>query len=108
MTRPAAIRRTLIAGAIVLALLYVSATVALYAAMRQPPETFGAVMAHVPSVAMLVLPFEPLWMNARSGHLQVGDRAPDFSLRQLHGEGTVTLSQQYAKKPVVLVFGSYT
>jgi len=47
-------------------------------------------------------------MSARAGHLQIGDQAPDFSLRPLHGEGTVTLSQEYKSKPVVLVFGSYT
>lgn len=95
----------------VAAVLYVSSTAALYAAMRQPPERFGAIMSHVPPIAMLLLPFKPLWMQARAGHLQVGDRAPDFSLRPLHPgneDQRVTLSQQYASKPVVLVFGSYT
>jgi hypothetical protein len=106
--KPSAIRKALIVAMVLVAVLYAAATTALYAAMRQPPETFGAIMAHVPPFAMLVLPFKPLWMTARAGHLQVGDRAPDFSLRQLHGEGSVTLSQQYASKPVVLVFGSYT
>jgi len=38
----------------------------------------------------------------------VGQEAPDFTLRTLDGEGTVTLSQFRGKKPVVLVFGSYT
>ena len=33
-------------------------------------------------------------------------KAPDFSLRPLHGEGSVTLSQEYKSKPVVLVFVS--
>jgi len=84
------------------------ATAALYAAMRQTPERFGAIMAHVPGIAMAILPFEPLWMSARSGHLQVGDRAPDFTLPILHGDRSVTLSAEYRQKPVVLVFGSYT
>jgi hypothetical protein len=89
-------------------LLYGAATAALYAAMRQPPETFGRIMSHVPAVAMIALPFRPLWMSARAGHLQVGDLAPDFALPVLHGDRTVTLSNEYRHKPVVLVFGSYT
>ena len=96
------------AGVVCVALLYGAATAALYAAMRQPPETFGQVMSHVPSIAMVVLPFKPLWMSARSGHLQVGDPAPDFALPMLKGERTVMLSSEYRQKPVVLVFGSYT
>jgi hypothetical protein len=89
-------------------LLYGAATAALYAAMRQPPETFGRIMSHVPAVAMIALPFRPLWMSARAGHLRVGDLAPDFALPVLHGDRTVTLSDEYRHKPVVLVFGSYT
>ena len=54
-----------------IALLWVILTGALYAAMIQPQETFGAVMKHVPPVAMAILPFKPLWMSARGGHLQV-------------------------------------
>jgi peroxiredoxin len=57
---------------------------------------------------MAVLPFRPLWMSARAGTLQVGDTAPDFSLPLLHGDRKVTLSAEYRKKPVVLIFGSYT
>lgn len=89
-------------------LLWVVATAALYAAMTRPPETFGAVMKHVPPVAMAILPFKPLWMSARGGHLAVGDAAPDFTLPALHGGAPVTLSQEYRHQPVVLVFGSYT
>jgi hypothetical protein len=84
------------------------AAAALYAAMRQPPETFGRIMSHVPTVAMVALPFKPLWMSARGGHLQVGDPAPDFALPMLRGDRTVMLSNEYRQKPVVLVFGSYT
>ena len=39
---------------------------------------------------------------------KVGDAAPDFTLRNPSGEQTVTLSQRIGKKPVVLVFGSFT
>jgi hypothetical protein len=102
------IRKALIFCIAAVALVWVAATAVLYAAMRQPPEAFGAIMSHVPGPAMMVLPFRPLWMSARAGHLQVGDQAPDFSLRPLHGEGAITLSQEYKSKPVVLVFGSYT
>jgi hypothetical protein len=90
------------------ALLWGLATAGLYAAMRRPPETFGAIMSHVPGVAMAVLPFKPLWMSARGGDLRIGDRAPDFALPVLHGDGVVTLSEEYRHRPVVLVFGSYT
>jgi hypothetical protein len=84
------------------------ATAALYAAMCQPPERFGAVMSHVPPIAMAVIPFRPLWMSARAGSLQAGDPAPDFSLPLLHSDRSVTLSSEYRQKPVVLIFGSYT
>ena len=92
-------------------MLWSAASAGLYVAMRQPPETFGAVMARVPPVAMMVLPFKPLWISARAGSLQIGDRAPDFTLPELPAlnEGRlVTLSAEYAQRPVVLIFGSYT
>ena len=38
----------------------------------------------------------------------VGQDAPDFTLKTLHGEKTVKLSSFRGRKPVVLVFGSYT
>ena len=57
---------------------------------------------------MAVLPFEPLWMQARSGSLNVGDQAPDFILSRLSGGGKVQLSSELREHPVVLVFGSYT
>lgn len=90
------------------AVLYGAATIGLYAAMRQTPERFGAIMARVPTFAMIVLPFKPLWYAARGGQLRVGDPAPDFTLPVLHREQTVTLANEYRHKPVVLVFGSYT
>jgi len=83
---------------------------AIYSAMRQPPETFGRVMAHVPApVAFLAFPFETLWMRARAGQLEPGDAAPDFSLARLDKSGPVQLSALTAQqRPVVLIFGSYT
>jgi hypothetical protein len=88
--------------------LYVAACLGIYAAMRQPPETFGAIMSRVPGVAMMILPFEPLWMNARAGKLRVGDAAPDFELPTLDHRRVVRLSDEYRQKPVALIFGSYT
>jgi hypothetical protein len=83
--------------------------VGLYAAMRQPPERFGAIMKHVPgAVAFMVLPFRPFWMVARAGSLNVGDAAPDFALPVVNHSHVVSLSSEYRTKPVVLVFGSYT
>ena len=90
------------------ALFWALATAALYAAMRQPPERFGAIMSDVPAFAMMVLPFKPLWLSARAGHLAVGDPAPDFALPVLHSDHVMRLSEEIRKKPVVLIFGSYT
>jgi hypothetical protein len=81
---------------------------ALYVAMRQPPEIFGAVMSKVPMPAMLVLPFRNLWMTAREGALRVGDSAPDFSLPGVHEDRILRLSEEFSHRPVVLVFGSFT
>ena len=90
------------------AILWIVAAGGIYLAMRRPPERFGAIMNRVPRVAMMVLPFKPLWMSARAGTLEVGDPAPEFTLPVLHGDRTVTLSAEFRQKPVVLIFGSYT
>jgi peroxiredoxin len=39
---------------------------------------------------------------------KAGDLAPDFTLSNVSGTTSVTLSDFRGKKPVVLVFGSYT
>lgn len=39
---------------------------------------------------------------------RAGDMAPDFTLSDVTGNESVTLSDFRGKKPVVLVFGSYT
>lgn len=44
----------------------------------------------------------------QDGILKLGDKAPDFTLRKMEGKGEVRLSSFTDKKPVVLVFGSYT
>jgi len=40
--------------------------------------------------------------------LKVGDVAPDFTLKSPDGKTEQTLSSFKGKKPVALVFGSYT
>ncbi len=79
-------------------------------AMRQSPETFGRVMARMPEPAVfMIFPFETLWMRARAGTLAIGDPAPDFTLNKLDKSATIQLSSFAAqKRPVVLIFGSYT
>ncbi|NQT54514.1 redoxin domain-containing protein [bacterium] len=62
---------------------------------------------------LLAVPALPARAGARrnrpcEGSLKVGDPAPDFTLKQLDGKGTVALSSLRGKRPVVLVFGSYT
>ena len=39
---------------------------------------------------------------------KVGDAAPDFELQDVTGENPVRLSDFRGRKPVALVFGSYT
>jgi len=98
------------AGKIVaaIAIVYVLLTGMLFALMRQPPDRFAWGMSKLPMISMMVLPFEPLWMRARAGHLEVGDAAPDFDLESVDKQSRVRLSSYQGVKPVVLVFGSYT
>ena len=44
----------------------------------------------------------------REGTLKVGEAAPNFKLKSLDGKSEVELASFKGKKPVVLVFGSYT
>ena len=101
-------RKHLFRAAVVLAVLYVAFAGYIWWAMHQTPETFGRVMKRMPAVAYFLVPFETMWTRARSGHLQAGDAAPDFSLTKLDKSATVQLSSLTATQPVVLVFGSYT
>ncbi|MCH8273735.1 MAG: hypothetical protein IH851_03010 [Armatimonadetes bacterium] len=41
-------------------------------------------------------------------NLKEGDKAPDFSLTILHTEKKFTLSDNFGKRPTLLIFGSYT
>jgi hypothetical protein len=96
-------------GVVVFVLFYLAALSFIYWSMRQPPEQFGRVMSKMPGpVVFLAFPFEPLWMKARAGSLNVGDPAPDFSLARQDKTGTVQLASLTTQQPVVLLFGSYT
>src|SRR2546423_12622373 len=78
-------------------------------AMHKPPEEFGKVMSRMPGpVPFLLFPFETLWLRARAGHLNAGDRVPDFSLLKVDKSDRIQLSALNQNQPVVLVFGSYT
>ena len=52
------------------------------------------------------------WMPFEATSVQAGESAPDFSLRYLPGHGlegeSMTLSSHFGKRPVALIFGSYT
>jgi hypothetical protein len=91
-----------------LAAVHLTLSAGFYWAMRQTPDRFGRIMARTPPVAMMVLPFETLWLRARAGVLQPGDMAPDFRLPTLDRKAFVQLSSLRGSRPVVLVFGSYT
>ena len=102
-------RQALLTIAITLAVVYLAFATTVLWAMRQPPETFGKVMAKMPGpIPFLLFPFEAAWTHARAGNLKIGDQAPDFSLNKLDKSGIVKLSELNATQPVVLVFGSYT
>lgn len=105
---PGRVRRILFRVAVAAVTVYAVLVAGLYWAMSQTPDAFGRMMAHVPMVSMLVLPFETLWTQARAGRLQPGDPAPDFSLPALDHSAQVQLSLLRGVRPVVLVFGSYT
>ena len=77
-------------------------------AMRQPPEVFGHVMSRMPMPAYFLFPFETMWTQARFGHVNPGDAAPDFTVKTLDTKSPVQLASLWTDKPVVLVFGSYT
>jgi hypothetical protein len=46
--------------------------------------------------------------QANRNPLKAGDKAPDFELKNLKGEGKFKLSSNFGKRPTVLIFGSYT
>lgn len=86
---------------------YATMTLALWAAMRKPPDEFGQIMARIPGPFFIVLPFKPMWLAVRAGRLRVGDAAPDFQLETVDRKSQRRLSGERGR-PAVLIFGSYT
>src|SRR4030095_7499148 len=80
----------------------------LFGLMLLPPARFAKAISRMPEPLFAVLPLEPLWLLARTGHLKVGAGAPDVGLPTLDNTSRVRLSSFRGEKPVVLVFGSYT
>jgi hypothetical protein len=91
-----------------IAVVYVLFLAGIFAAMCQRPERFGQIMARIPMITLMAVPFEPMWNIARGGGLQVGDPAPDFTLSTVDRKSKITLSSFRGKQPVALIFGSYT
>ena len=79
-----------------------------YGLMKQPPLEFATAWDRSPALLKRLVPMPPLWKSARRGRLDVGDTAPDFELETPGKKRTVRLSDFVDKRPVVLVFGSYT
>jgi hypothetical protein len=100
-------RRALIIASILL-LIYPISFAAFYIAMLQSPEVFSGIMSKTSNVVFSMFPFKRMWLSARNGNLNIGDEAPDFSLETYDRKSRVQLSAFRGKKPVVLVFGSYT
>jgi hypothetical protein len=94
--------------ALVCATVYCAALGLIAHEMRQPPDDISRFMAHLGPVPFILFPFETMWKSARAGTLNPGDQAPDFTLPRLDHTGSVRLSDLRGKRPVVLVFGSYT
>ncbi len=101
-------RKWLSIGALVLVIVYVLLSAAIFMAMKQTPLRFATIMSELPEVSMMVLPFEPLWNVARAGTLKIGELAPDFRLKSYEKSSWVQLSSFRGDRPVVLIFGSYT
>jgi len=92
----------------VLVLVYLMVLAGFAFAMRQPFDRFAMLMSKVGPAPFILFPFESMWKDARSGHLKVGDPAPDFTLPLLDRSGSVQLAAARGVHPVVLVFSSYT
>src|SRR5687767_5233975 len=95
-------------GLLLLPLIYLLLLAGFFVAMCQRPEVFASFMAKTPGIAFMILPFKPMWLTARAGSLKVGDAAPELSLEAYDRKSDFRLSDMKGKRPVVLVFGSYT
>ncbi|HLW66498.1 MAG TPA: hypothetical protein VKS79_14385 [Gemmataceae bacterium] len=71
-----------------------------------PPAQFS--LPDIPSKATLLKGLFQGELGSACEGPKVGDKAPDFTLKTSDKLKTITLSQFFGKKPVVLVFGSFT
>jgi len=102
------LRRLVGLGFVVLICGYAALLLAVNRAMHGSPEKFGRFMTKMPTAIFLIAPFETMWTHARKGLVNVGDMAPDFILPTLDRSAHVNLASLRNRRPVVLVFGSYT
>ncbi len=91
-----------------LVMVYLVSLAVTFYVMCQPPETVTRVMKIMPAPLKMLFLMKPLWEIARAGELEPGAIAPDFELPVEDGRSKVKLNKFRGKKPVVLVFGSYT
>lgn len=80
---------------------------------RWTAAVVGLVIVLGIGAALVVIGPRDLWGMLRydqrqEGALVVGARAPDVVLSALDGSTRVHLGERFGKRPVVLVFGSYT
>lgn len=81
--------------------------------IRMAAVVFGLVLVAAAATALVKIGPRNVWGmirydQRREGSLQVGDRAPDLVLTALDGVTPVRLHDRIGKRPVVLIFGSYT
>jgi len=80
--------------ALVVVLLLVGAFGVLSYLAGSPKDAYGMVRYALPQM--------------RGGELKVGDAAPDVELLALDGQSRFRLRERVGRKPLVLIFGSYT
>src|SRR5229473_3125034 len=77
--------------------------------MLQPPEKKDDKKSDdEPSPLILLKGFATGELGSYHEGPAIGDKAPEFALRTQDGSGAFRLSQFQGKKPVVLIFGSFT
>ncbi|MDQ6676260.1 MAG: hypothetical protein M3Z09_03085 [Acidobacteriota bacterium] len=98
-----------IAGA--LAGVYVAFWLVVLVLAYRSPGGMARVIARIPgseTPGPVLMPLQAIMFAARSGPLRAGMEAPDFELKTADHRESVRLSSFCGKRPVVLVFGSYT
>lgn len=77
-----------------------------WALSTEDDSTFAPPKSRVEIMARMF--FGRPWKVSRAGRLKPGDPSPDFDLHPVKSQERVRLSDWRGKKPVALVFGSYT